>query len=236
MLFYFLLLGPILFTTVLIHELGHALAARSVGGSASSILLWPLGGLAYVAHDRGPKADVWVSVAGPLTHLPMIGIWLLAAFLTYHDKTDSFSIDINQIYPEENLGHAICAASFWLNISLLVFNLFLPAYPLDGGRIFTDLMLICGVPKYTAAWVTIGVASVIGVGIVVRGFIIGTSGFMIIFVGLWMLFSTYQLFKFVQANALDKHPMFNFDQEREELPSTYAQDATYAQDPEYPPN
>lgn len=47
--------GPILLGTVLIHELGHALAARKVGGHAHGILLWPLGGLVYVGHDCGPK-------------------------------------------------------------------------------------------------------------------------------------------------------------------------------------
>ncbi len=49
--------GPILLGTVLIHELGHALAARRVGGHADGILLWPLGGLAYVGHDCGPKGE-----------------------------------------------------------------------------------------------------------------------------------------------------------------------------------
>lgn len=50
-----LLYGPVLLGTVLIHELGHSLAARKVGGTADGILLWPLGGLAYVGHDCGPK-------------------------------------------------------------------------------------------------------------------------------------------------------------------------------------
>jgi Zn-dependent protease len=50
-----LMYGPILLLTVAIHELGHSLAARHVGGQAEGILLWPLGGLAYVAHTCGPK-------------------------------------------------------------------------------------------------------------------------------------------------------------------------------------
>ena len=50
-----LMYGPILLVTVLLHELGHSLAARRVGGHAEGILLWPLGGLAYVAHSSGPK-------------------------------------------------------------------------------------------------------------------------------------------------------------------------------------
>jgi Zn-dependent protease len=54
-LYWFLLLGPILLFTVLIHELGHSLAARQVGGKVEGILLWPLGGLAFIGHDKGPK-------------------------------------------------------------------------------------------------------------------------------------------------------------------------------------
>jgi hypothetical protein len=45
--------GPILFVTVLIQQLGHGLAARSVGGEATTIVLWPLGGMTYCGHDRG---------------------------------------------------------------------------------------------------------------------------------------------------------------------------------------
>lgn len=54
-LLWFLVLGPVLLVSVLVHELGHCAAARSVGGHADSILLWPLGGLAFIGHDRGPK-------------------------------------------------------------------------------------------------------------------------------------------------------------------------------------
>lgn len=79
--FAFLIYGPILFLTVLIHEFGHSLAARSVGGHAHTILLWPLGGLAYCSHDAGPKADLWVTFAGPLTHVPQIGFWTLIAWV-----------------------------------------------------------------------------------------------------------------------------------------------------------
>jgi Zn-dependent protease len=56
-LYWFLLLGPILLVTVLIHELGHSLAAKQVGGRVEGILLWPLGGLAFIGHDKGPKGE-----------------------------------------------------------------------------------------------------------------------------------------------------------------------------------
>lgn len=68
--YWFLLLGPVLLATVLIHELGHCLAARSVGGRAEQILLWPLGGLAYIAHDKGPKGEPELLHCGCL-HYPL---------------------------------------------------------------------------------------------------------------------------------------------------------------------
>src|SRR5439155_50780 len=48
-----------LFAIVLIHEFGHALACRQVGGKADYIILWPLGGVAYVAPPQRPGATLW---------------------------------------------------------------------------------------------------------------------------------------------------------------------------------
>lgn len=58
------------------HELGHCLAARKVGATVDGILLWPLGGLAYVAHDGDPSSDLQIALAGPLTHGPQAVAWV----------------------------------------------------------------------------------------------------------------------------------------------------------------
>ena len=55
-----------LFGIVLVHEFGHALACRSVGGKADRIMLWPLGGVAYVSPPPRPGAVLWSIAAGPL--------------------------------------------------------------------------------------------------------------------------------------------------------------------------
>ena len=55
-----------LFAIILMHEFGHAFACRSVGGRADHILLWPLGGIAYVAPPPRPGAYLWSIVGGPL--------------------------------------------------------------------------------------------------------------------------------------------------------------------------
>src|SRR5690606_1564705 len=60
-----------LWLTVLIHELGHCYAARKVGGRADQIVLWPLGGLAYVAHQGDLKDDLKVTLGGPAVHIPL---------------------------------------------------------------------------------------------------------------------------------------------------------------------
>ena len=59
-----LILG-LLFFSVLLHEFGHCLAARMVHGDASEVLLWPLGGLAYVDVPHTPRAHFLTAAAGP---------------------------------------------------------------------------------------------------------------------------------------------------------------------------
>src|SRR5437870_13103837 len=70
-----------LFFIVMLHEFGHALACRQVGGTANQIVLWPLGGVAYVDSPPRPGATLWSIAAGPLGNfvlLPILsipGIW-----------------------------------------------------------------------------------------------------------------------------------------------------------------
>src|SRR5215469_9955891 len=60
-----------LFLIVLAHEFGHALACRQVGGRANQIVLWPLGGVAYVAPPPRPGATLWSIAAGPLVNVAL---------------------------------------------------------------------------------------------------------------------------------------------------------------------
>src|SRR5262249_52476484 len=53
-----------IFGIVLLHEFGHALACRQVGGTADRIILWPLGGAAYVLPPPRPGALLWSIAAG----------------------------------------------------------------------------------------------------------------------------------------------------------------------------
>src|SRR5882672_3948876 len=67
-----------LFLIVTLHEFGHAMACRQVGGSANQIVLWPLGGTAYVDPPPRPGATLWSIAAGPLVNLALLPLlWVL---------------------------------------------------------------------------------------------------------------------------------------------------------------
>src|SRR5437899_13060670 len=71
-----------LFLIVMLHEFGHALACRQVGGRANQIVLWPLGGVAYVDPPSRPGATLWAIAAGPLVNVVLFPILVGAWFLT----------------------------------------------------------------------------------------------------------------------------------------------------------
>ena len=118
-----------LFAIVLTHEFGHALACRSVGGTADNIMLWPLGGVAYVNPPQRPGATLWSIAAGPLVNV-VLAIPLALAFWTAR------SLDWRASNPD---GYRLIVAILFTNIVLLVFNI-LPIYPLDGGQILRSLL------------------------------------------------------------------------------------------------
>ena len=53
----------------------HPLHRLQVGGEVHGILLWPLGGLAFVGHAGSPARDLYVAFCGPLTHVPQARLW-----------------------------------------------------------------------------------------------------------------------------------------------------------------
>src|SRR5213080_2703235 len=73
-----------LFSIVLLHEYGHALACRQVGGIANRIVLWPLGGVAYVDPPPRPGAALWSIAAGPLVNVVLLGVSAALAFWGQH--------------------------------------------------------------------------------------------------------------------------------------------------------
>jgi Zn-dependent protease len=114
-----------LFVIVLLHEFGHSLACRQVGGSSDQIVLWPLGGVAYVRPPPRPGATLWSIAAGPLVNVVLVPI-LTALML------------VTRGWDAPDTAHFV--KTLWqINLGLLIFNM-LPIYPLDGGQILQSLL------------------------------------------------------------------------------------------------
>jgi Zn-dependent protease len=119
-----------LFLIVLTHEFGHSLACRQVGGTANRIVLWPLGGVAFVNPPQRPGATLWSIAAGPLVNVALFPVFYGAVKMAQ-------SMGWEQTMPDAyQLLWWVC----WrINLGLLVFNI-LPIYPLDGGQILRSLL------------------------------------------------------------------------------------------------
>ena len=119
----------LLFLIVLLHEFGHSLACRQVGGRADQIVLWPLGGVAYVQAPQRPGATLWSIAAGPLVNVVLAPVLFLLSMLVGVPGAVQASPDAYRLL------HTVA----WINVFMLAFNL-LPIYPLDGGQILRSLL------------------------------------------------------------------------------------------------
>jgi Zn-dependent protease len=120
------------FTSILLHELGHAVQARRDGIAVDGITLWVFGGVGSMrGQPPSAGAELRVALAGPAISLLLGGAFLLCT----------------EVVP---LPATLDVTAFWLgqmNLYLLVFNL-LPAFPLDGGRV---ARACCG-PGVATSW------------------------------------------------------------------------------------
>ncbi len=138
---YFCFLG-----LVFLHEMGHALACRSVGGRADRIVLWPLGGVTYVAPPPRPGPVLWSILAGPLVNFVLI-FPFLALFV--YGRTHDWAATAPDLY---NFAGRMTLAN-----GILLLNL-LPIYPLDGGQILQALLWY-GLGR----WRSLQVVSLVGI-------------------------------------------------------------------------
>jgi Zn-dependent protease len=177
-----------LFLIVLMHEFGHQLACRSVGGNTHDIVLWPLGGVAYVSPPQRPGAQLWSIAAGPLVNvvlLPILSmIWKLAYAANWMETLPDVYNYVMMIW--------------YINTLLLVFNM-MPVYPLDGGQILRSLL-----------WFPFGrgrslmIASIIGL-IGVAGFIAYAAYMRSIWLGIMAAFILMNCWSgLMQARAMIK--------------------------------
>jgi Zn-dependent protease len=120
-----------LFACILLHEFGHALTARRFGIRTRSIVLLPIGGIASIEKSPDdPRQEILIALAGPAVSFALAALlWLVVAAL--HGITEARELDLDQGGFLERLAI--------VNLLLGGFNL-LPAFPMDGGRVFRAVL------------------------------------------------------------------------------------------------
>jgi len=226
------LCGPILIATVLVHELGHLWTSRRILGSGiQEIVLWPLGGYTFCdglstlstgdesTGTRGDlKDDIKIALGGVLMHIPMSLFWFaIYAAINEGDVSDfTFRRYLTVISSLHGFLSTLCEQACLLNILLFWFNVFLPAFPLDGSRLMTTSMLLMGVALNKAALLTWFVLLFISMALFIWSVVsfidgVGITGLLSVFVALFVWAECYQLYSSIVGGKLREHPLFGRD-------------------------
>ncbi len=144
------------FACVLLHEFGHILMARRFGIRTPDVILLPIGGLARLERlPEKPRQEFWIALAGPVVTLIIaLGLWA------------GLALTGPLVVPDEGEigGRSLLAMLAVINAFLLGFNL-IPAYPMDGGRVFRAILASrLGMVKATRIAARVGRTIAIGGG------------------------------------------------------------------------
>ena len=117
----------LVFACVVLHELGHAAAGHRFGVQTREIVLYPIGGVARLDRIPAGMAEFWIALAGPAVNFVLGSTVLL--FLLLSGEVPTFDGQGMEFAGAPLLGRFV-----FINFMLFAFNLFIPAFPMDGGR------------------------------------------------------------------------------------------------------
>lgn len=152
-----LLLMLAIFGCVLLHEFGHALTAKRFGVRTRDIILLPIGGLARLERiPSEPRQELLIAVAGPAVNIALAAVFGLGVLTLGWGAPTAF-------------GHGFLGSLLWINVGLAVFN-FIPAFPMDGGRVLRALLAI-RLDYLQATRIAVGVGQALAFGMGIFGFL-----------------------------------------------------------------
>ncbi len=179
----------LVFGSVLLHELGHAVAAARFGVRTRDIVLYPIGGIARLENIPGGLAELWIALAGPLVNLGLAGGLAGLLWLTPID----WQLSATLVTGEELVTRLLIA-----NGMLFVFNL-IPAFPMDGGRILRAALTL-GLSQQRATEVAAAVGQSIAVLFGLLGLV--TGNLLLILIAVFVFLGATQEAMYYRQRAL----------------------------------
>lgn len=166
----------LLFTCVLLHELGHASVARYYQIAVPRIIILPIGGMAQFQRiPRRPKRELLMTIAGPLVNFVIAGsLYLMIGWPNWHGLIISHLT-----------WHMVVQYLLIMNLFMGTFNL-LPVFPMDGGRILRAFLAMV-YPYIKATYIAVFIGKILAViGIVVGIFWLNNWLLAILFVFIYL--------------------------------------------------
>jgi Zn-dependent protease/predicted transcriptional regulator len=171
----------VIFLCVILHELGHALAAQRYHIKTRDITILPIGGVAQLeSMPEKPREELVVALAGPLVNVIIAGI--LFPFVSVSGRLAEF--ESLETIGSGNFLPALMSINLWL----AVFNL-IPAFPMDGGRVLRALLGF-RLPHPKATRIAASIGQVLAIGFVFLGFIFPQP--FLVFIGFFIFIGAQQ--------------------------------------------
>ncbi|MBI3857891.1 MAG: hypothetical protein HY293_19610 [Planctomycetes bacterium] len=204
----------ILMISILFHELAHCWMGIRLGGHAERILLWPLGGLATIDHTGRPAEQLKISGIGPISSFVLGGLCAVALLALRAPWSWNYLNPWTEWWPRELAAgvsefqyhvRGFLLHSVKLNLLLGLFNLLIPAYPLDGGQVLFSFLTL-RYDRVRAAHALAAISMPIGLAMGIWG--IAQEELNLILIGAWILIEAFQLRYLIRIGELDQHPAF----------------------------
>jgi len=179
----------LVFGCVLLHEMGHVLVALRFGIMTPKIVLYPIGGIAWMKKiPKDPGQELLVALAGPAVNifLAALAFLLLGGIVPANRNFEGFSVG------------TFAVALLWINLVLGLFNL-VPAFPMDGGRALRALLAM-KLSYERATLIAVRIGEITGVGFAV--FAVVSQNPVLFLIGLFLIFSASAEGSFVKREHL----------------------------------
>ena len=195
---YGVLVTSLVFVIVLLHELGHSIAAQYYQVPVRQIVLLPIGGVAQLEEiPEDPKKELVIAAAGPLVNFLLAVVLALIAPLIGQSLSTGGLLSLGTILGELTFS-SIFLYVFTTNLFIGLFNL-IPAYPMDGGRILRAF-LATQLPYTRATAVAVTIGQVLSWGFGLWGFLNGN--FFLIILAFFIYSGAAQEGKMVQTKHI----------------------------------